>query len=1034
MADGKVKIDVILDEGDAEKKLDGIEGAAEDAGEGLKDMANGAEEGKKGLGAVDVAAGTLVANGITALLGGLKDMAVQMLSLADETREYREDMAKLDTAFTTAGYSTDTANEAYSSFYKILGESDRSVEAVNHLAELTKNEEELAKWSTIAAGVTAKFGDSLPIEGLTEAANETAKVGQVTGPLADALNWVGISEDEFNKKLEACNSEQERATLITNTLNNEYAAAAEEYNKLTANTQAARDATNNMEQAQAALGAAIEPVTTAWTNMKAQALSWLVDTGLPALRTGWQWVIDNVPTIVGLVGTLTAAWLTFGGAQKVVDTWNKVIAISQAALNAVMNANPIGLIITLIALLVTAFITLWNNCEGFRQFWINLWENIKAWCSQAWEDIKGWFSSAWEFIKGIWNGAKDFFAGIWEGITEVFASVGAWFAEKFEAAKEAIQNAWSSVVEWFSNIWSGITGVFSSVGTWFKDKFNSAVEGIKNAWASIKQWFTQTWENIKGVFSKAKDDFLSIGKNIVDGIKQGIKEKWDNLKQWFSDLFGDLKSIAKKILGIESPSKEFAWIGEMTTAGLEKGIKHGGAKAVEAVTGVGAEMLKAAKKSADKQVKALEAQLDRLEEIRTEKNKKTIDAQKKQVQKELENAKERQKAVTTFANTYEKQLSELLKLEEDYNKAHQDIFDRLASDSEKAVERYQSTFDSRVASIRNSLGIFDEVEKKDAVSRWDMTKALSSQVKELERYNEALSRLWGREGVSAAFYEEFSQLGVDYLPQLEAINKMTDTELARYVELWEEKTALAAEAATKELAGERGRLDAELRDIQKDAQKEADVLKTEYNGKMLELLGEIAAGMLNAGEAGIEALGETVTGYVEAGAALMEGVAEGMESKQSEIINQAVSAVRAALAAAREEADINSPSRATRDEIGAPLAEGVAVGWHDKLSALQRSMQDDMSGLTERLRATVSSENARFGYSAGSPDTGFSELARAVNVQTAGINSLASSTRAGNTRPIVLMLDERELGHAFVDVGNTERARVGTRLVTGGAV
>lgn len=83
----------------------------------------------------------------------------------------------------------------------ILGESDRSVEAVNHLAELTNNEQELAEWSTIAAGVTAKFGDSLPIEGLTEAANETAKVGQTTGVLADALNWASADSSVFKDAL-----------------------------------------------------------------------------------------------------------------------------------------------------------------------------------------------------------------------------------------------------------------------------------------------------------------------------------------------------------------------------------------------------------------------------------------------------------------------------------------------------------------------------------------------------------------------------------------------------------------------------------------------------------------------------------------------------------------------------------------------------------------------------------------------------------------------------------------------------------------
>ncbi len=274
MADGEVKIEITADDSDIKKKLDGVEDKAEDAAEKLEDLGDSAKDSGKGFGIADVAIGNFISNGVTALIGKVGEAVSSLIALADETREYREDMAKLTSAFKTAGHSTEVAQKAYDGFYKLLGESDRSVEAVNHLAELTTNTEELAQWQTIAAGVTAKFGDSLPIEGLTEAANETAKVGAVTGPLADALNWAGISEDEFNKKLEACNSEQERATLITSTLSAEYQAAATEYNTLTASTQAAREATNRMEQAQAELGASIEPLTTWWTNAKASMLSW----------------------------------------------------------------------------------------------------------------------------------------------------------------------------------------------------------------------------------------------------------------------------------------------------------------------------------------------------------------------------------------------------------------------------------------------------------------------------------------------------------------------------------------------------------------------------------------------------------------------------------------------------------------------------------------------------------------------------------------------------------------------------------------
>ena len=240
--------DVAKSSGKAEKGIDDIGDAAKKSEKETNSFAKGlADLAKKGLAAVATAA----TGAVTAFLGS-----------AEATREYREDINKLQTAYKTAGYSAETATDMYKSFFSVLGEEDRSVEAVNHLAKLTKNQDELAKWTDICTGVWGTFGDSLPIEGLTEAANETAKVGQVVGPLADALNWAGISEDEFNKKLEACNSEQERATLITNTLNETYAEAAANYKELNGDIMDAQRAQSELTDAMAKVGAAAEPVMT----------------------------------------------------------------------------------------------------------------------------------------------------------------------------------------------------------------------------------------------------------------------------------------------------------------------------------------------------------------------------------------------------------------------------------------------------------------------------------------------------------------------------------------------------------------------------------------------------------------------------------------------------------------------------------------------------------------------------------------------------------------------------------------------------
>lgn len=170
MADGKVTFEFVADDSDLKDKLDDVDDKAKEAGGGLDGLGDSAKKAGKGFGAADVAIGSLISNGVTKLISAAGDAIASLVALADETREYREDMAKLEAAFKNAGHSTEAASKVYEDFYAILGESDRSVEAVNHLAELTDNQEDLVKWSKIAAGVTSRFGDSLPLEALTEAA------------------------------------------------------------------------------------------------------------------------------------------------------------------------------------------------------------------------------------------------------------------------------------------------------------------------------------------------------------------------------------------------------------------------------------------------------------------------------------------------------------------------------------------------------------------------------------------------------------------------------------------------------------------------------------------------------------------------------------------------------------------------------------------------------------------------------------------------------------------------------------------------
>ena len=259
MGDAAQQTDKFGDEiDDAADKTDKASGKLEKVGSVLKGLA--------------VTAGAAVAAAGAALAG----LTQSFLDLAESTREYREDQAKLDAAFTTAGFTAEQAGEAYTGFYAILGEEDRSVEAVNHLAKLCSTEEELAQWADIAAGVWATFGDSLPIEGLTEAANETAKTGTITGQLADALNWAGVNEEAFQSALDGCSSEQERAALITDTLNGLYQEAAENYKTLNGDVMEAQRAQALLTDAYAQLGAIAEPIMTTLKTMAADVLTAMI--------------------------------------------------------------------------------------------------------------------------------------------------------------------------------------------------------------------------------------------------------------------------------------------------------------------------------------------------------------------------------------------------------------------------------------------------------------------------------------------------------------------------------------------------------------------------------------------------------------------------------------------------------------------------------------------------------------------------------------------------------------------------------------
>ena len=413
------------------KKLEEQKQAAKDLGGGI---ARGAAVGIAGIGAACVGA-----------MAGLS-------SLVEETKELRTQMGMLETTFTQQGLTVADAEKTYGELFSVLGDSGQATEASQHLAQMAKDEKELEQMTNTLTGVYATFGASLPVEGLAEAMNHTAKLGEVQGPLADALEWSGVNVDTFNEELGKLSTEEERAAHINETLNGLYGETATKYKEVNAEVIAANDAQNQYNQAMAGLAEKAQPAITSFKTAMvgvlqtvlekfsevdlegligkiSGAITSLVNTALPPLMSALTWVLDNANWLVPVLGALVG---TIGAITAGIKAYNAVMKIAKAvqlAWNVVMAANPIGLVITAIGLLVAAFVTLWNKCEGFRNFFIKMFESIKKIGASVAEFIGKAFSGVINTVKGIINGVISLINGAIGAINKISVKIPNWVPE-----------------------------------------------------------------------------------------------------------------------------------------------------------------------------------------------------------------------------------------------------------------------------------------------------------------------------------------------------------------------------------------------------------------------------------------------------------------------------------------------------------------------------------------------------------------------------------------------------------------------------
>lgn len=756
-----------------------------DIGKDGGSSAKGIDKVTKSLKDVQKASGH-AKQGVEKAMGGIKKSvlsavkAVATLALAtaslSEGMEFSKLQGKLNAAFQSAGSSAAQATKTFKELYRFLGDSDRAVETAQNLARVTTSEKELAEWTKILQGVYATMGDAIPVETLAESVNETAQVAKVTGTLADALNWMGVSEDAVNSQLAAMNTAHEREAYLRSLLNGLYSNAAVIYEH---NSKAMLDynqAQANLKIQLADVATKIMPLITAFSNMAAVVLGVLkpaIEVIVQVIATLCQWIIAainwlgaffgifsdgkasvsntnnsinkatqnmnnyagaiggaaaaakelkkqtmgfdelnvvqsptatgggggggsvatpnvDIPKIempsfddfnasledskrkiegllvliagvatgiglwklinfigdlitasktakglgmaMGKVGSIirhkvlapitmiaggillaigyTDAWAngiswtnlaeTIGGLALIITSlglsfgsfgasigvivggvallvlgikdliengysMEGVITVLIGAVaaflgvlllvNAALLASPITWIVVGIMALVAAFVVLWNECEGFRNFWINLWKTVSTWVEKTVNDIVNWFKQAWSDIKNAFNTAISWirekiiqpianFYNKWirpviEKIIEIITKcveiiinlyvglynllvnkvikpIAEWVSKTVGNIKDWIKGAVDTIKGWFSDLWSKIKEIFSPVANFFKDIWNKAYNAVKAVFSPIVDFFGGIWDKIKNKFSK-------LGTNIGDAISSAVK-------------------------------------------------------------------------------------------------------------------------------------------------------------------------------------------------------------------------------------------------------------------------------------------------------------------------------------------------------------------------------------------------------------------------------------------------------------------------------------------------------------------------------
>lgn len=527
-------------------------------------------------------------------VAGVTALTTAFLALDSATEEYRVSQGKLLTAFANTATGAQGARTAYAELYKVIGDTDTATEAAQALSTLANSQQDVTKWTRVAAGVVGKFGDGISINSLFQDIGETTVSGSVTGALADVLNWLKISEDEFNTQLEATGTTAGRTTLILDALTAAYDGYADAFyqnntqlvksrayqtqvnNTLAKLGEASQTAKNGVMQLLGAqedgsyrAGSALE-----WLNNKATAFSdWVESVDVSALTTqfdqgfatmrdkasqAFDWMKTNVVPVASAFKD--AATEAFSWAQEnVLPQAEAMLGKLAGAFEWVaQNMDKVGPVLEgLIKLwaankivkfgtdVVGAGNTLWQFGKTVTKVGgTNLTKMLGSFKGGAGKVFDGLAVGADKLgtgvvkLGGLLGKVIGKVAGVGKGLLGLAAAHPV-ITGLVIAAGLVVAN-WDKIKPVLVNLWNSAKEVFGAVRDWAVEKFNAVKDAATNLFTSVKETFQKIKNSIVGAFQSAKDK--------VSGFFSWLDDKIESVP-----LLGSLYSGGKSAL---------SWLGD----------------------------------------------------------------------------------------------------------------------------------------------------------------------------------------------------------------------------------------------------------------------------------------------------------------------------------------------------------------------------------------------------------------------------------------------------------------------------------------